>query len=56
MEDAVEALIADHGGDPKAAMRALLGVNAELEARLAVVVSAVSYGFDRGLHHRRAAE
>jgi hypothetical protein len=53
LDDAVEAAIAEHGDDPRAAVRALLEVNLGLEQRLAGAVYAVSYGFDRGWHHRK---
>ena len=52
--DPVETVIADHGGDARAALRAVLEANAALELELALTLPAVSYGFSRGWHHKRS--
>ena len=53
--DAVTAVIAEHGGDAMAALRTVLEANAALELELAMTLPAVSYGFSRGWHHKRAS-
>jgi hypothetical protein len=52
-EDDLEAVIEAHGGNLRAALRALMVANAGLERELALTLPAVSYGFSRGWHHKR---
>jgi hypothetical protein len=53
VETAADEAIALCGGDARAAVRALLVLNSDLEYELALTRPVVSYGFSRGWHHRR---
>ena len=52
-EAATTQAIAECGGDARAAVKALLIVNAHLEDELAMTAPAVSYGYSKGWHKRR---
>ncbi|BCG94183.1 hypothetical protein MesoLj131a_30470 [Mesorhizobium sp. 131-2-1] len=52
-ELAADKVIATFGGDPRAAVKALLAANASLEREVALWAPAVSYGFSRGWHRRQ---
>lgn len=54
LESSVDEVIAICGGDIRAAVRALLVANAHLERELELTRVAVSSGFSRGWHHRKA--
>ncbi len=51
----VAETIAHHGGDARAAVKALLIANAYLEDELAGALPAISYGYARGRYGKVAA-
>lgn len=51
----VERMISRYGGDPRAAVGALLMQNGELQAELDQTRLAVSFGYSRGWHRRGRA-
>ena len=53
LEAATDEAISLCGGDARAAVTALLGLNNQLEEELALTRPVVSFGFTRGWHHRR---
>jgi hypothetical protein len=52
-ESSCDEVIALCGGDPRAAVKALLVANAFQEQELALAKLAVSYGYSRGWHAKR---
>lgn len=55
LETSVDEVIALCGGDPLAAVQALLVANAHLERELELARVAVWSGFSRGWHHKGTA-
>ena len=54
LEGTVDQIIAECGGDPRAAVRTLVVANSYLERELESVVAEVSRGYVRGRHDRLA--
>jgi hypothetical protein len=52
-ESSCDEVIALCGGDPRAAVKALLVANAFLEDELALTKLAVSFGYSKGWHAKR---
>ena len=55
VEAAAQEVIAQHGGDVRMALKAMIAANAQLEDELATALPAISYGYSKGRHARRRA-